>query len=132
MSPGAADIPIELIKESAELLRGPCQSVELYPQVALRFRYGVLFVSAAWRASQGMKMVAGEGKSKDSLPGMVIGASVKAFDVKGPYHDLVVVFDNGVVLETFGDSAEYEHWNVSSLVDRRQLIVGPERLWSSF
>jgi hypothetical protein len=126
------ELPTTLIEEAAQILAGVCESVELYPQLGLRFPHGVLFVHTTWRARQDQTIVGSSGPSKDRLPLLVVGAHVKSLDVKGPYHDLVLRFDNDVLLETFGDSAEYEHWTVNSLVDRRQVIAGPGSSWSAF
>ena len=126
------ELPTVLIEESLQILAGPCQSVDLYPHLALRFKSGVLFVHTTWRAHQHQVVAASEGPSKETLPGLVIGAQAKSIDAHGPYHDLVVLFDNGVLFETFADSAEYEHWEVRSMQDRRQLIAGPGKMWSAF
>lgn len=121
----SVELPVTLVDEAGQILAGPCQTVELYPHVALRFRGGVLFVYSPWRASLDRTIVASESESIEKLPAMAVHASIKQFETRGPYHDLAVVFDNGLLLETFGESAQYEHWEVGSIVDRRQLIAGP-------
>ncbi len=121
-----------MLAEAEALLSGPCIGVETYPEVALRFERGALFVGSAWRVRRGSDFVAGSGRSGAELTDHFVGARLQSFDVKGPYHDLILVFDNGVIMESFADSADFEHWRIVSAGDRRTVVAGPGELWSAF
>jgi hypothetical protein len=65
------------------------------------------------------------------LAALLIGRRVRQVALVNDCHDLRVEFDQGMILETFADSEQYEHWHVGGGPDE-MIIAGPGKLWSSF
>jgi hypothetical protein len=97
-----------------------------------------LTILSAWRAIQAGEIVVARDSPKgvptgvrEKLVSFLQGQEVREITVRGPFNDLSLRFSDDLVLETFADSALYEHWNVGGGADD-MIIAGPGRLWSTF
>jgi hypothetical protein len=123
----------DVLETFRQMLAGPCRGVETHPFFTLVFERGQLIILSPWRASRGRWLIGGTGQPK-KVPALVevfVGQSVTWLAVKGPYNDLVLSFSEGLTLETFADSADYENWWMTG-EHHEKLIAGPGELWSSF
>ncbi len=93
-----------------------------------------LTIGCAWRLIQGEGLCVGS-NSDSTLQAqcspLLIGRRVRQVALVNDCHDLRVEFDQGMILETFADSEQYEHWHVGGGPDE-MIIAGPGKLWSSF
>ena len=93
-----------------------------------------LTIGCAWRLIQGEGICVGSNSDatlQAQFAALLIGRRVRQVALVNDCHDLRVEFDQGMILETFADSAQYEHWHVGGGPDE-MIIAGPGKLWSSF
>ena len=93
-----------------------------------------LTIGCAWRLIQGEGICVGSNSDatlQAQFSTVLIGQQVRRVELVSDCHDLRVEFDQGMILETFADSEQYEHWHVGGGPDE-MIIAGPGKLWSSF
>ena len=93
-----------------------------------------LTIGCAWRLIQGEGICVGSNSDSTlqaQFAALLIGRRVRQVALVNDCHDLRVEFDQGIILETFADSEQYEHWYVGGGPDE-MIIAGPGKLWSSF
>jgi hypothetical protein len=112
----------------------PCTAVTYAPWLTILFlNSGGFDIYTCWHAIQSGEILAGSNsqeRAKVTLANLLIGQALRDISVDKDYNDLELTFTNSVVLRTFADSAEYEHWQFSEGSD--MIISGPGRLWSRF
>jgi hypothetical protein len=57
--------------------------------------------------------------------------SVESLFVRGVWNDLELHFSTGLILQTFTDSDDYEHWYFMAGPEE-MIVAGPGQLWSSW
>ena len=93
-----------------------------------------LTIGCAWRLIQGEGIRVGSNSDatlQAQSAALLIGRRVCQVALVNDCHDLRIEFDQGMILETFADSEQYEHWHVGGGPDE-MIIAGPGKLWSSF
>lgn len=67
---------------------------------------------------------------------LIIGAKLMSVEIKPPWHDLKLIFDNGICMEVFQNSDQYENWNLDLReLDGNQehlIVAGPGTSWCGF
>ena len=93
-----------------------------------------LTIGCAWRLIQGEGICVGSNSDatlQAQYPVLLTGQRVRQVALVSDCNDLRAEFDQGMMLETFADSNQYEHWHVGGGPDE-MIIAGPGKLWSSF
>jgi len=93
-----------------------------------------LTIGCTWRLIQGEGICVGSNSDatlQAQFAALLIGRRVCQIALVNDCHDLRIEFDQGMILETFADSEQYEHWHVGGGPDE-MIIAGPGKLWSSF
>jgi uncharacterized protein DUF6188 len=93
-----------------------------------------LTIGCAWRLMQGEGICVGSNSDatlQAQFSALLMDRRVRQVALVNDCHDLRVEFDRGMILETFADSEQYEHWHVGGGPDE-MIIAGPGKLWSSF
>lgn len=127
---------IEVIKKW--LTESPCTKIENQSFLSLWFGDKGIHILSAWRLVYNGELIYGSDVDSNIQHTEYYKAlahqKITDFTIRPPFHDLTLTFDNGMYLETFADSQDYESWNFAGKGDPlMQLIVGgPGNLWSGF
>ncbi len=126
------EITIQKLKSFLE--RAICIEVENFGNyLQLTFESFTLVISSAWRLLDKKEISIGSDSEEETLtklPKILLQKTIQKIDVSGEFNDLRLILDGEIILETFGNSEKYEHWNVS-VVSGEMFISGPSNLWSS-
>src|SRR5256712_6974884 len=74
-----------------------------------------LTIGCAWRLIQGEGICVGSNSDSTlqaQFAALLIGRRVRQVALVNDCHDLRVGVDQGIILEAFADSEQYEHWDV--------------------
>ena len=127
---------MDTIKRLTQILVGSvCTDVSLEAgYLTILFGTHGLTIGSAWRLIQGEGIRVGSDSDttfQAQLSALLIGQRVHQVALVSDCHDLRIEFDQGMILETFADSEQYEHWHVGGGPDE-MIVAGPGKLWSSF
>lgn len=115
-------------------LRGvACAGVDL-SDTGLQVRFGSYkwLIFSSWRLVKQDRIAAGSGSAESGKStAQIVGLCLTDLIVANDLNDLELRFSDGSVLQSFGDSNDFEHWTL--LTDQSPtLVAGPGSLWSSF
>lgn len=97
------------------LIHEKCTDIEFRGGInSFYFNMTGLHINSPWRVF-GQDSIFGTGSSQQQeseLHKILVGMTVNAVDFVNQWNDLRIVFDSGMILETFLECSEYENWNL--------------------
>jgi hypothetical protein len=106
--------------------------------LTINFLNASFFITEPWRFTIEDRIAGSSSMEAEqrALLALVAGARLMQVVITPPWHDLKLVFSNGVNVEVFQDSDRYENWNLSLLHDagkeQHLFIAGTQTEWTAF